>query len=308
MQLAILVILIENIINSDSDIENLMKLFSFGSILYFLNIVITLTEPQNIGLIEGANLYTRAFIIAALFSYYLSKKSKQYRYLYRILILMQCIGVTLTQSRTGIILLIIGLIIVLYKDYKFSARSLGAVLIIGALVLYVIPETITFSIQSDFVAQNSESRGRIDYGTIDNNIRLYLWTTGYELWTESNIFLGIGIGKYKELISSYLPFVSTGIGVHNTYLSILYETGIFGFIIFIWIIIRSFAAYFNAAFSEKTVGIATVWLLSFSLLLIGGMTKHEHYEKTLFIFIGISYYFQSRKLISFEKGSDFISN
>ncbi|MBL7860701.1 MAG: O-antigen ligase family protein [Cyclobacteriaceae bacterium] len=295
LQLFALVVLIENVITSRNDIENLMLWFSIGSVLYFANIIFILSESGQEGLIEGANLYTRAFIIAALFTYYHLKKASKNKYLLIILLLIQCAGIVLSQSRTGIILLFIALIYILYKDYNLSLRSVIVILLGGLLIYYLVPEDVINSIQTDFSDKpNLRNPGKVDYSSIDTNIRFYLWGIGYDLWVNSNIFLGIGIGQFKAVVVSYLPGLETGIGLHNTYLSILFETGIFGFLIFMGFIVRALRIYFISGVSEKRVGISTVWLMCFIVILIGGMTKHEHYDKILFSVIGMSYFFSRR--------------
>lgn len=293
LQLFALVVLIENVITSRGDIENLMLWFSVGSILYFVNIIFILRESGQEELIEGANLYTRAFIIAALFAYYHLKKATKNRYLFIILLLVQCVGIVLTQSRTGIILLFIALIYILYKDYNLSLRSVIVIMLGGLLIYYLVPQDVINSIQTDFSDKpNLRNPGKIDYSSIDSNIRFYLWGIGYDLWVNSNIFLGIGIGQFKAVVVSYFPALEVGIGLHNTYLSILFETGIFGFLIFMGFIIRALRIYLISGFKDRGVGISTIWLMCFIVILIGGLTKHEHYDKILFSVIGMSFFFQ----------------
>lgn len=294
LQLFVLVVLIENVITSRGDIENLMLWFSVGSVLYFINIIFILSERGQEGLIEGANQYTRAFIIAALFTYYHLKKATKSRYLFIILLLVQCAGIVLTQSRTGIILLFIALIYILYKDYNLSLRSVVVIMLGGLLIYYFVPEDVVNSIQSDFSDKsNLRNPGKVDYSSIDSNIRFYLWGIGYDLWMNSNIFLGIGIGQFKAVVVSYFPGLEAGIGLHNTYLSILFETGVFGFLIFMGFIFRALRIYWLAGLKERGVGISTIWLMCFIVILIGGMTRHEHYDKILFTLVGMSYFFRN---------------
>jgi O-antigen ligase len=71
--------------------------------------------------------------------------------------------------------------------------------------------------------------------------RLVLWTIAVRLFLASPIF-GIGYGNYVELYGSYvsIPWIPKGIlGVHNTYLQFLTETGIVGFTAFAFLIFRA---------------------------------------------------------------------
>jgi O-antigen ligase len=71
--------------------------------------------------------------------------------------------------------------------------------------------------------------------------RLMLWTIAVRLFFASPVF-GVGYGNYVEMYGSYIsvPWIPKGIlGVHNTYLQFLTETGLVGFTAFAFLIFRA---------------------------------------------------------------------
>jgi O-antigen ligase len=291
-QLFLIVLLIDNVVVSEKALKQVMLIFLLTSLLFLWSIISMLIDADGEEGIEGANIYARTFLIASLFTYYHYRNAGRNKNWFLFLLVLQFLGTVLTQSRTGIILMVLGTLYVLYKDYRLNFASLIFVFALGALIYFIVPEDLTQSIQTDFVGrENFRNPRKIDYSSVDTNIRYYLWQIGYELWINSNIFFGIGIGQFKEEVKHYLPLIQSGIGLHNTYLSVLFETGIFGFLIFIAFVYRSLNAYIKAARLEEKTGLATVWLMCFGVMLIGGMTKHDHYDKLLFIIIGIATFF-----------------
>jgi O-antigen ligase len=75
--------------------------------------------------------------------------------------------------------------------------------------------------------------GNIDAGRSD------LYALAFSLFKTSPL-LGIGWGKYKYIYAALNPLDIFTIQVHNVYLQLLCETGIFGFIIFVSAFIASF--------------------------------------------------------------------
>lgn len=82
--------------------------------------------------------------------------------------------------------------------------------------------------------------------------RLKLWKAGFEAALRENFLFGHGLGSFKILSTRF--FISdAGVGAHNVYLEILFETGLAGFTAFLAIFASSGAKLF-AAFKKTALG------------------------------------------------------
>jgi len=136
------------------------------------------------------------------------------------------IGVLLTGSRGGAI----GLAVTLLGAIGFywtinRLGSVGLFVIFGCTLfagIMVVPQALLDRItKGQTVDQFDAARGII-------------WRKGIESW-QDNPFVGIGIGAYSGVVTGS-PY-QRGHVAHNTFLSILVNTGIIGFVIFLWILL-----------------------------------------------------------------------
>ena len=127
-------------------------------------------------------------------------------------------------------------IIVPLMTYYLSSKSTGnkiVFIIVGGFsiilaVEFLIPVLLT---SFDFFAirRLAETYESSQSGVDITTGRISLWEMAIEAWKEHPLF-GIGIGKFKDYTGA---FTST----HNTYLQVLCEQGVFGFILYIIAII-----------------------------------------------------------------------
>ncbi|MBE7020355.1 MAG: O-antigen ligase family protein [Ruminococcaceae bacterium] len=165
-------------------------------------------------------------------------------------------ALVLTVKRSFIVSNIIAILFVFYiqnKGNKKFVRNL-MILVIVSCSLYYIASSL--SIIDQLIAKNSNY---IESGDITNG-RAYLWEETYKLWLEKPIF-GHGI--------NVLP-VYYGLSTHNSYLQILAEAGIFGFVsmivAFIMSLVKSCSIYKDIVKDnlltdkEKSVFLATIYM------------------------------------------------
>lgn len=116
-------------------------------------------------------------------------------------------------------------------------------------------------------------RGYVESITIRDMLLMSSW------WMfVAHPLLGVGLGNFLPSLPSYLPHnLLFGLlqPVHNIFLLILAETGIFGFIIFPFILYKAFLS----AWDNKASYLSQFALLSFGAICFIGMT--DHYFLTL---------------------------
>ena len=131
----------------------------------------------------------------------------------------------LTMKRTYLVACVIAFVFVLYIHNRGNGRfykNLLVYTIIGIIAYYVFAD---YSFISKLF---SKSTILLESGDITNG-RLYLWTETYKLWLEKPIF-GHGI----NVLAGYY-----GLSTHNSYLQVLAEAGVFGFLSLITTLIFS---------------------------------------------------------------------
>ncbi len=300
VQLTLLTIIGGNAVGNVGQLIQLMKWFIY---LNTLNVILIFFDP-DVGTIQpgidiqGANAAGRYYLTAIVFlvgllNYKYAKVISNTQALPLITILI--IGTLLSQSRTILLLMVPYLLWAFVRYYKLSPMGVIALGVVGILIIQFIPQDYFIRTWKTITGEAFEGlHGTGEFNKIQNNIRLYLWQMGFEMMYDNNIFSGIGIGGYQILFPLYSKFPSLELAnPHNTYLSVLFETGILGFVLFMSIILFSFHNYRKKhPHSPDLNFLREIWLTAFLIILIAGTTKHDHYNKLFFIFLGLSSFFR----------------
>jgi O-antigen ligase len=143
-------------------------------------------------------------------------------------------AVVLTFSRSGFLALLLVLFLIFLRQ-KNKLKILGIFFLIFLLCLPLIPLTL-WTRASTF----------LDVGTAgfhDGSFseRSAVVISGLNMFKDNFLF-GVGVGNFPEVYPAYVlkGFESVDKVAHNTYLSVLAELGITGFLLFITIIFWSF--------------------------------------------------------------------
>jgi len=155
--------------------------------------------------------------------FYLSYfKSAKY-YLFLFLFIASMIA---TLSRSGLGALLIIAMLICFTLISTSVRNLsktfiGLVLLIvlGYLIKQGFPEMPLFQIAD-------ASFSRFTFESYSDNPRMGLFLAGLDMWADSPVF-GVGIGNSAFLLSNYPIVNSTGHSLHNYWLMLVVERGIF---------------------------------------------------------------------------------
>lgn len=170
----------------------------------------------------------------------------------------------LTMSRAAIVLWIVFLIIVLIR-VKIKKTVNKFIFLLGFVFLFVMINVTPFGIRLFSTRLTEEAVVQ----------RQELITSSLTIFRQSPI-VGVGIGNFLYYLPTVQKPLSVGMyiqPVHNIFLLLLTETGILGFSVFLWMIVKTYKHLFH---QYKTHFIFII-LLTNALLL--GMV--DHYFLTL---------------------------
>lgn len=305
----LMVILIANTVRSFEDVRKIMLgIIVFGFFCTLNYIIENWNQIFQEEIDGGANTYGRLFLIIIIFSYSFIEDLRKFKLKHLTLIgiiLIILIGLSRTGSRTSFVLLI-GLTV--YSLLNIRKIYISQIIIgLGLLIVgyYIIPSDVINNIILSFNDASYEGGGgNSKFNSVSQNARFFLWNAGFEMLNDHNWIFGIGVGNYKHLILDYLPIFRVPYShPHNTYISVLVESGIIGLTIFTYVVYLSFASLkkYKKVINSSQKKIMESWFLAFVIFLIGGLTKHDHYDKLFFLFIGISIAFDNMRNNAVEK-------
>jgi O-antigen ligase len=259
------------------------------------------TSERAAGLVGGDNSAARYFLVGFVFLTYLSARTKQWWF--RLLALggaaIILVGVAFTLSRTGFILAIttIGLILI----QRTAGRQR-----IGAVILLVFLAAGAFALPDTYWQIMFSSLSNIQTGEGTMGLRYGLWQAGLKMWLDHPL-TGVGIGQFDNYLPQYgaglLRARYLGLGAHNLYVSMLAETGLVGLALFCILVGAALIRFIRSARSanSETSALAQVWLIVFVIILVGGLTKHDQYDKLLWLVMGIGVALQNLEAARTER-------
>jgi O-antigen ligase len=142
-------------------------------------------------------------------------------------------AIVLTGSRGGMVAGLVGLMVVPFTMTRLSPAKLAAaaltLAISGALAVAYTPQTI--------IQRLSSTQGQIESGTMGG--RTTIWMAGAKAFIQKPI-TGYGSGSFAPAIRPILGYPRVS---HNSYLTVLVEQGLVGFLLYIGMF---FAVFFSA--------------------------------------------------------------
>lgn len=285
--------------NAVRDLESLIQLMKWFIVLNALNIWLIFFDP-DVDLsngkfdMDGANDFGRYYFTALVFLIGLLnfKQKKVFSSAFGLIVFCTLIfGILFSQSRSIMILLVPYLLWILYKYYKLSVSSVLFLGVGSIILIQIIPQELIINTWRAFTGEAYEgTHGTGELNKIQNNIRLYLWSIGFEMLADKSFLFGTGIGGYGQLFQQYNIYPTLVISnPHNTYLSILFETGIIGFSLFMGIIFTGIRNLVQKANKSPILKLfRETWLVALIIILLAGLTKHDHYSKLLFVLLGLT--------------------
>lgn len=191
-----------------------------------------------------------------------------------ILILFSLGNLSFIVSRTGYLAFIVVIITVLILSYKNNIKSLFVAFIsffIFCFGLYHNFESVKNRVDSSIVSvEKSLQTGKYaKYGSVTQRIGLSLYSTNI---IKDNIFFGVGTGDHMDLLRQAIPKEEKRLKKiakpHNVYVQMLMQHGIFGLLIFIYMIYTLLSYKNTDLYKKGLIVIITMTTLAFML---GGM-------------------------------------
>jgi O-antigen ligase len=220
--------------------------------------------------------------IAIPMAYYLSIRTEGWSaWLYRMVIGLALMTILLSASRAGAVASLAALSLIPWT-YRYVTRRERAALVAATLCLAA---GLAAFVPASSWSRLSTAGSEFSEGTL--NSRTLIWKTGLDALRESP-FQGIGAGAFPVVSEAILAAPKeTRLVAHNSFLSVLTETGIVGFTLFS--ILLGMLAFYVYRFPQLerrfwtvtlvtwAIGVSTLtweqrkptWLL-FSLILVGG--------------------------------------
>jgi len=192
-----------------------------------------------------------AMICIFLLAFFLMEKEKYKKILYLLALVICLTGLLLTRSRGSYVGFIVGAIVVLWLNYRFTIKFFITIVLVFIALIPMVFFTGTFDrVQNIFNFQEGNVL-----------IRFTLWEKAWHLFTKSPIF-GIGFGRYNDILytnywSNTVPSLDYFVGypgiasfymepsyvfsfghAHNAYFQFLAEVGIIGLglLVFFWVL------------------------------------------------------------------------
>lgn len=279
-------------------IYSIAALVSAGFAIQSGSIGETVAESiRSSGLAGGQNEAGRYFVVALVFISYLrsTTKSKIVSTVLLICMGLTVLGVFMTVSRTALLLLLtaVGLLIILQANKRNNLQLTIAIILI-LIIVFVFADNI-LSIMRTILPS-------IQQGEDTMGIRYNLWTAGWHMWLDHPL-QGVGIGQFPI----NLPYYGQGLlssqylklGAHNMYVQLLAETGMVGLFLFLGLVGSVIRNLWKATRSQDSnlASLAKIWLIVLILMLLGGITKQDQFDKLVWISfgMGVSQLFKSGK-------------
>ncbi|MFW6001014.1 MAG: O-antigen ligase family protein [Halanaerobium sp.] len=224
--------------------------------------------------------------------------SKKTKFLLLFLDILFFVNLILTKSRGAWLGFIVGLVILGFiKSKKFMIVSL----IIIILLFSVLPSHYVERFKSSFDISYDLENNR------SNTYRIAMWITSLKILKDYSVF-GLGYYNYRTPLSEpyKLDIIKPKEGfihVHNTYLQIAAEQGLFGLFTFLYLLYFIFKRIYNYYNNKKRGNIKLFYLgslISIILYLVQGLTQYN-FGKTeplslFWLIIGISFLVSSYNL------------
>lgn len=196
----------------------------------------------------------------------------------------------LTSKRAHFLFVIVAVCAVYFianpKQILGRGFKLFAAVLLGAAALYFMSFHVTAiqTLLARFMTVGNDSQTRT---------RFKMWALAIELFRKNPI-MGIGWGGYKHIyaVELYKDWQTAGakyLNSHNTYLQLLCETGVTGFLIYLWAVLETFFTTAKALMYRRSLEpwrrkILYVSVLSQVFVLFYNFTGNTLYDYTIIMY------------------------
>jgi len=299
VQLLVMVWLIWEICDNRKEIYSIMQAYVLGAYVSIIDMISTfLTSPAGgiriaaTGFDQNELAATLAIGIPIAWYLFLRNQKGVLSWVNMAYILFALFGIILTASRGGLLIAAMALFIIPLTLFDLHKRARYIIIVFLAVVsfssLLYLPEV--YPKLEENVERLKGTPGEIREGTMAN--RRVIWNAGIQVYKDNPI-LGVGAHGYRFAVQGFGVDPSTGVRVdyfhfarapHNTYLSVLVDTGLIGFLLFATIfVIALIAALYSDKIAKKFYVVLFVVLLIALIPLGWEYNKSTWFILTLFL-------------------------
>lgn len=191
-------------------------------------------------------------------------------------------GLAFTFSRGAWVGFAAGLLVVLLFSRVSPALKIGIVVAVGVVVTVFLIRFVSPTFVQTKILDVSSNRSFL--------YRFYLSVSGLRMFLDHP--MGIGPGNWPYVFPYYRPaFVApTLLESHTAYVTVLAETGIFGFLGFLWLVVRFWFGSLRVAFKApagRLQALAVGSLAGGTALLVQALTYSLETSKFLWLTFGL---------------------
>lgn len=249
------------------------------------------------GFMDNPN-YVALSLVTAL-SYFLLKldqvKKIRLQIVYIGIMLFLFYAFIIAGSRTGLILLILGILMIFFFVSRW--KKVGIVVSAFVLVLALIPRDSSYAEFGGPLILVNRVMNKLD-AEEEEDVRFFIWRGILNAMEETG-YAGMGIGQFKANFSNFfkdethyliLRIVDRGyfLSTHNDYLAILTDYGVIGlifYLVFLSLSIRKrFALIINTGRSAEHEFFLTFCFILLSFIAVFGMAA-ENFQNQMFWFL-----------------------
>jgi O-antigen ligase len=254
VQLLAMAWLIWELCRSESDRIALIKAYILGAYVSIGDMVITYLQGTATNFrIAAANfdpndLATTLAIGIPLAYYLINKEKNKLLYIVSLLYIpFALFGIVLTASRGGLVVAMIALTVIPLTFFKINNYNKRVIIIFFVLCIIFIMLWLPDNYQNieSNIERITETPQRIQEG--DLSYRNVIWKAGWNAFKESPI-IGVGSRGFRHSVEKYLY---TRKAPHNAYLSVLVDTGVIGFLLFMIAFVIAIAPNIKLSYFDK---------------------------------------------------------
>ena len=279
VQLAVMVFMIMGLMKTEAAMKLFMRIIFLAiqvsvifSIYSYYQASQYLSYARAVGFAGDSNEFAVYTVTGLCIGYYLLRSAQKMigKLTLSISTVVSVFSLILSGSRGGIIALSVVVLFIGAIDGKESIKPL----IIG-LCLIIILGVMAFPILPDYqISRILDIPQSIFYGEKTVSLRYELWKTSFRVWKDYPLF-GVGSGGVTTYKVEHMLYknIDTNYVTHNTYINILAEMGLIGFLLFVGIISISIMGYYRSMlkFRRKDQGLYRIAVL-FSAILVCWLT------------------------------------
>ncbi len=167
-----------------------------------------------------------------------------------------------------------------HSSGALRAMALAAVLCVGVLVYFYAPRGMLDRISTATTATQLGQQG----GALSG--RWSIWSASIDVWMHHPI-RGIGVGAHRSAVTPILGqskiYKTAAKQAHNTYVSVLTETGMVGGLLFLGVLLSVFARLRQLAGWQRWY-----WSAQLGVLLIDALSLSLEDSKSVWIFLSLA--------------------